>query len=83
MFTSSLAIGHISRLEMKGELGLTHVIPAPTPEAAAPPREELENCRKELLESEKQAVCRCHLRVKTVTGLRTELYYSVKYCPSL
>lgn len=57
MFTSSLAIGHISRLEMKGELGLTHIIPAPTSNAAAPPREELENCRKELLESEKQAVC--------------------------
>lgn len=41
---------------------------APTPDAAAPPREELENCRKELLESEKQALWRCHLRVKTVTA---------------
>lgn len=82
MFTSSLVIGHISRLEMKGKLGLTHVIPAPTPDAAAPPREELENCRKELLESEKQVLSRSLLKVKTVTGLRTELY-SVKYCPGL
>lgn len=71
MFTSSLVIGHISRLAMKGELGLTHVIPAPTSDAAAPPREELENCRKELLESEKQVLSRSHLKVETVTGLRT------------
>lgn len=80
MFTSSLVIGHISRLEMKGELGL--IIPAPTPDAAAPPREELENCRKKLLESEKQVLSRSHLKVKTVTGLKTELY-SVKCCSGL
>lgn len=42
-------------------------------------RKELENCRKELLDSEKQVLSRCHLRVmltrvETVTGLRTVNY---------